>query len=244
MKDIYEKFAYDYDEFGSIEEYLGSEKEFFKRLFAENHVQAVLDCACGTGQHLYMLSELGLRVHGSDYSASMLDVAAKNLEKHGKQIPLRSCDFRYLQQSFTEKFNAIVCLTTALPHLHTDEDLVTALKSMKNRLTANGILVLTQGTTHFTLSMPPIEVVINRADFSRIFVKEQDARFQTIHVLDLYHSKERLENNQYDIVYKIILDDDYRRLLTEAGFDDIQIYGGYDRSPYDKESRRLIVVAR
>ena len=60
MKDIYEKFAYDYDEFGNIEDYLGSEKTFFKQLFLENHVQTVLDCACGTGQHLYMLSEMGL----------------------------------------------------------------------------------------------------------------------------------------------------------------------------------------
>ena len=43
MKDIYEKFAYDYDEFGNIEDYLGSEKTFFKQLFWENDVQTVLD---------------------------------------------------------------------------------------------------------------------------------------------------------------------------------------------------------
>ncbi len=52
---------------------------------------------------------------------------------------------------------------------------------------------------------------MNREDFSRIFVKEQDDRFQTIHVLDLYHSEKRLENNQYEIVYRILLDEDYRR---------------------------------
>lgn len=244
MEDLYEEFAYDYDEFGNIENYLGSEKAFFKQLLTENHVQTVLDCACGTGQHLYMLSELGFRVFGSDNSASMLNVASENLEKHGKKILLRQCDFRYLQQAYTEKFDAVVCLTTALPHLHTDEDLVTALVSMKDRLTENGLLVLTQGTTHFTLSLPSIEVVINRDDFSRIFVKEYDNQFQTVHVLDLYHSNKRLENNQYDIVYKVILDDDYRRLLMKSGFDNIQIYGDYDRRPYDKASRRLIVVAQ
>lgn len=244
MKDPYEKFAYDYDEFGDIGNYLGSEKAFFKQLFTENHVQTVLDCACGTGQHLYMLSELGYRVFGSDYSASMLHVAANNLKSNGMQIDLRQCDFRNLQKAFAESFDAIVCLTTALPHLHTDEDLVTALKSMKNSLKPNGILVLTQGTTHFTLTLAPVEVVVNREDFSRIFVKEHDDRFQTVRVLDLYHSKERMESNQYDIVYRIILDDGYRRLLNEAGFEDIQIYGDYDRRPYDKESRRLIVTAR
>nr|WP_255350426.1 MULTISPECIES: class I SAM-dependent methyltransferase [Clostridia] len=241
---MYEKFAYDYDEFGDIENYLGSERQFFKEILNENQVQSVLDCACGTGQHLYMLAELGYRVSGSDFSASMLKVASKNLERHGIQIPLSRCDFRELQEAFTEKFDAVVCLTTALPHLHTDEDLLTALISMKDRLNKNGLLILTQGTTHFTLTLPSIEVVVNRDNFSRIFVKEHDDQFQTIHVIDLYHSQNRLENNQYDIVYRIILDDEYRGLLTKAGFNNINIYGDYDRSPYDKESKRLIVVAQ
>jgi len=61
--------------------------------------------------------------------------------------------------------------------------------------------------------------------------------------MDLFHSKKRLENNQYDIVYRILLDDDYRWLLERAGFADIQIYGNYDLSPYNSNSSRLIVVA-
>ena len=244
MKDLYDKFAYDYDEFGAIEEYLGNEKTFFETLFKKHHVKTVLDCACGTGQHLYMLSKMGFDVSGSDYSESMLAVADKNLRKHGKTIPLGQCDFRYLEQKHRKTFDAIVCLTTALPHLHTDEDLIMALKSMKNRLNENGLLVLTQGTTHFTLSLPSIEVVINREDFSRIFVKEHDDQFQTIHVLDLFHSETRTESNQYDIIYKIILDDDYRKLLSEAGFENIQIYGDYDMNHYNEKSGRLIVVAQ
>lgn len=243
MKDIYDTFAFDYDEFGPIEDYLGAEKKFFDRLFTRANVNTVLDCACGTGQHLYMLSELGYQVCGSDYSASMLQVARKNLSEHKVDIPLQQCDFRYLDQAFHNSFDAIVCLTTALPHLHTDEDLLLALRAMRSKLNKGGLLVLTQGTTHYTLSLPAIEVVVNREDFSRIFVKEHDAQFQTIRVLDLYHSPQRLENNQYEIVYRILLDDDYQRLLSEAGFSKVQIYGEYDLSLYNKTSKRLIVVA-
>lgn len=244
MEDSYSSFANDYDEFGEIDHYLGAEKEFFETLFAEHRVESVLDCACGTGQHLYMLAEMELKVAGSDYSAAMLEVAGKNLAKRGRKIPLHQCDFRYLEEVYTEKFDAIVCLTTALPHLHTERDLVTALKSMKACLNQNGLLVLTTGTTHHNLTLPPIEVVVNREDFTRVFVKEQDEEFQTIHVLDLYHSSDRMENNQYDIVYKIILDEEYRSLLKQAGFKKIQIFGDYDRKPYDTESTRLIVVAQ
>lgn len=244
MKDIYDKFAFDYDEFGPIEEYLSDERDFLNTLFTKNDVKTVLDCACGTGQHLYMLSKSGYQVSGSDYSASMLQVAKKNLAKHKTNAPLLQCDFRYLEQAFDSYFDAIVCLTTSLPHLHKDEDLLKALCSMKNRLNKNGLLVLTQGTTHFTLSLPAIEVVINREEFSRIFVKEHDEKFQTIHVLDLYHSSHRLKNSQYDIVYRILLDKDYQKLLSQAGFTNIQIYGDYHLTPYDEDSRRLIVVAK
>jgi len=243
MKDLYEIFAYDYDEFGPIEEYLGDEKTFFNKIFSERGVKNVLDCACGTGQHLFMLEQSGYNVWGSDYSESMLEVARKNLQNRGCNIPLYQCDFRFLERKFDITFDAIVCLTNSLPHLHTDEDLLTALRSMKNRLNKNGLLVLTSGTTHFTLTLPSIEVVINRPDFSRIFVKEHDDRFQTIHVLDLFHSPQRLESNQYDIVYRILLDDDYKRLLSQAGFTSIQVYGDYSMNSYNKKSWRLIVVA-
>jgi len=189
------------------------------------------------------LAQSGYNVWGSDYSKSMLEVARKNLQKRDYDIPLHQCDFRFLEQKFDMTFDAIVCLTTALPHLHTDEDLLTALRSMKNRLNKNGLLVLTQGTTHFTLTLPSIEVVVNRPDFSRIFVKEHNDRFQTIYVLDLFHNAQRLESNQYDIVYRILLDEDYKRLLSQAGFTNVQIYGDYNMKDYNENSWRLIVVA-
>lgn len=244
MSDLYEKFAYDYDEFGPIEDYLGAEKEFFAKLFTEHGVKTVLDCACGTGQHLLMLAKSGFDVWGSDFSKSMLEVAGENLKKNGLDIPLCQCDFRYLESRFDKTFDAVVCLTNSLPHLHTDEDLLTALYSMKNRLNKNGLLVLTSGTTHYTLTLPPIEVVVNRPDFSRVFVKESDGYYQTIHVLDLFHSNTRLESNQYDIIYRILYDNDYKQMLTDTGFSDIRLYGDYKMNPYNRQSMRIIVVAK
>lgn len=244
MKDLYEKFAYDYDEFGVIENYIGAEKEFFEKIIQKYNVKSILDCACGTGQHLLMLHNLGLSVKGSDYSDSMLEVARNNLNKNNIDIPLTQCDYRYLETTFDEKFDMVVCLTTAIAHMLTDSDLITALTSMKNRLNENGILVLTQGTTHKTLQLPTIEVIVNRPDFSRVFVKENDGEFFTIHILDLFHSESRTGSNQYDMKTKIILDDDYRRLLKTTGYRNIDIFGDYSMNGYNTESSRLIVVAQ
>lgn len=244
MKDLYEKLANDYDEFGPIDQYLGDEQTFFKNLFAENKVKDVLDCACGTGQHILMLSRLGYHLSGSDYSESMLEAARKNLTARNLTFPLYQCDFRYLERVFDRQFDAVICLTNSLPHLHKDEDLITALKSMRNRLKDNGLLVLTSGTTHYTLTLPSIEVVVNRPDFSRIFVKKHSKNYQTINIVDLFHTDQRNDSHQYQIVYRILLDEDYRKLLSLSGFSEIRIFGDYQMNPYNRESRRLIVVAR
>lgn len=45
-------------------------------------------------------------------------------------------------------------------------------------------------------------------------------------------------------VDQIILDEDYRKSLLKAGFKDIKIYGDYNGTTYDQNSKRLIVVAK
>ena len=60
----------------------------------------------------------------------------------------------------------------------------------------------------------------------------------------LFHSKDRLENRQYDVKYRLLFDKDYTDLLTKAGFDDVRVYGDYYRNHYTEESRRLIIVAK
>ncbi|MDL2215475.1 hypothetical protein LJB77_00125 [Ruminococcaceae bacterium OttesenSCG-928-N02] len=94
MKDVYEKVAFDYDEFASVADYLGAEQAFFGKLLTKANVKTVLGCACGTGQHLYVLSGFGYEVSGSHYSEVMLQLAKQNLSGHNATIPLYQCNFR------------------------------------------------------------------------------------------------------------------------------------------------------
>lgn len=243
--DHYEKMARDYDKFGPIEDIDPKESGFFQRIFEQYGVKSVLDCACGTGKHLYMLGKLGVKVHGSDISPAMLAVAKENLARNHTTVPLILCDFTRLEDKLKGTYDAVVCLSTSLPHLHTDEELLKALVSMKNRLNNKGILVLTQGTSHYNLyKSDKIEPVVNAPEFSRIFFKEHDAQFQTIHVLDLHHSPTKNESNVYTMQYRILLDAEYKTLLEQAGFETVTIYGSFSGEAYDQNSRRLIVLAQ
>ncbi|NLW92554.1 MAG: class I SAM-dependent methyltransferase [Syntrophomonadaceae bacterium] len=245
MKDEYAEWAQTYDKFGSMAEIYESEKQFLKKMIAKYSIKSALDCACGTGPHLYFLAEQGINACGSDYSEAMLTVCKKNLSRYGVDIRLKAADFRYLESAWSESFDAVFCMRQSIAHLHTQEDIITAFKSMRSRLNERGILVMTQGTTHITLQDRfRFELVENNKNFSRVSVRDVCDGFQTYNYLDIYHNNKQDDMIIYSVHLKIILDDDYRRLLSEAGFSNIHIFGGFDMKAYDKEkSWRLIVVA-
>ena len=53
--DEYEAWAGDYDLFGEINDINLAERDFLVETFFQNQTKSILDCACGTGQHLIML---------------------------------------------------------------------------------------------------------------------------------------------------------------------------------------------
>lgn len=246
FEDSYASWARDYDLFGEIGAVNQAERDFVRAVLAECGARTVLDCACGTGQHLIMLSNLGFKLFGSDYSEPMLEVCRKNLALFHVDAEIKVCDYRTLESAWPGTFDAVLCLTQSLNHMLAHEDLVGALRSMRRRMGPKGVLLITQGTTHRTLQSEfRFDLVVNTHDFSRVFVRDIEEHFQTIHILDVFHSEERHSLERHDIRIRIILEDEYRALLREAGFSDVHIYGGYDRQAYDRAtSMKLIVVAR
>ncbi len=121
--------------------------EFFRRLFFDNHVHKVLDCACGTGRKLLLFHSLGRDVVDSDLSESMLTEAQRNPDKGGISVPLHKVDYRELPQLFSERFVAVVCWSAAIFHLPNDDETSRAFHSMRTVLAKDGILVLDQGMT-------------------------------------------------------------------------------------------------
>ena len=239
-KDPFEEFAEHYDRMVHEEP---DRLEFFRALFHEHGVRSVLDCACGTGNDLIMVHNLGLQIYGSDISEAMLVQARKMLSGHQIEIPLRRIDFRELPQHCDQQFDAVLCLTTSLPQLLEEQDIVRALQSMHEVLNTKGILVLTQGLTDGQLkSRVRFAPAINAPDFTRIMVVDYYDEEYEVNVLDMTHTQEKSDFNVFSVRYRILLQDDYERLLREAGFSKIKYYGDWNFKPYDKEESELLTV--
>jgi glycine/sarcosine N-methyltransferase len=240
--DEYKILADVYDILNPKEEVL-SQKPFFEKIIRKYSVTEVLDCACGTGLHLSMFHDLGLTCFGSDLSSEMLTVAKKNLE--GKYIPLKTEDFRTLGSSWGDTFDLVTCLTTSLPHMLTDEDVVTALQSMYDRINEGGILVITNGITDSLLQRKPkfIPARINSED-AFYFVCEYTPDTMTFHILYIKKTTDSFDHLFTSTTYNAMKKSVLERCLKQTSFKNIEFYGDYDFSGYSLDSSsKLIVVA-
>lgn len=229
-EDTYAGFADRYD--WMVQEEPGR-KEFFRKLFAEQGVYRVLDCACGTGHDLITLHSLGCEVFASDLSDSMLAQARKNLLSKGIEVPLRKVDFRHLPDSFDLKFDAVVCLTNSINEVLADIETLEALRSMRSVLRDGGILIFDQGQTDASMKSPPkYDLVVNSRDWTRFFALEYSGNVMTVNIFDFIHTEKSSEYEQTKIDIRIRLQDSWAEILQAAGFRDVQFYENWNCDPY------------
>lgn len=102
--------------------------------YTKIRIQKILDCTCGIGIQALSLAQEGFNVTGSDLSQNELDYAKKEAQKRNLNISFIQADCRYLENTITEKFDAVISIDSALPHLLTKENFLLAFRSIYKRL--------------------------------------------------------------------------------------------------------------
>lgn len=142
MKKIYGELTEKYDVLSSWEERLDTEVNFFKRLFTENDVESVLDCACGTGRHVIALHKVGFNVVGSDIDPYMIKQARENAKSRNVPVRFKVSDFKNLNTNFNTTFDAVLCTGNSLSHVLKDKEVQKSVHEMYKMLDQEGILIL------------------------------------------------------------------------------------------------------
>jgi SAM-dependent methyltransferase len=240
----YELLAEDYDYLHPKEE-IFKQEPFFKELIKKYAIKTCLDCACGTGWHLFMLDSLGIKCYGSDLSSEMLSVAKINLK--GRDIPLKKEDFRQLSNSWKTKFDAIICMTTSFPHMLTDSDVMAALQSMYEQLNEGGLLIIDNGISDSMLNdkpkFIPARILKDRAFY--FFLEYPNPNRIDFNILEVKRRNDAFEHSFESIQYNAMRKADVERYLAKTKFKKIDYLGDYDFSEYStKNSKRLIVVSQ
>ena len=145
VQSFYDNMANHYDKlFENWHATTREQAEILDRLFRgcgfdEN--AKVLDCACGIGTQTIGVGSLGYDVTASDISVPELAEAQARAEKNGVKIRFAQANFCALEEVFSERFDIIMAMDNALPHMLTREDLDAAVRSITGRMAENGIFV-------------------------------------------------------------------------------------------------------
>lgn len=203
----------------------------------------VLDCACGIGTQAVGIAALGYHVTASDISDGELIEAEKRAKENHVKIGFKHADFCALSDTFAEKFDIIIAMDNALPHMLSAGDLESAIKSIVNQIENNGIFVASiRDYDSLLMEKPPYSPpYIHKTD------KGQRVSFQTwvwnddIYKLTQYivDDEETLQVSKFECEYRATRREEMTKLLLAHGCSKVEW-----KFPEETGFYQPIVVAR
>ncbi|MBD5453324.1 MAG: class I SAM-dependent methyltransferase [Lachnospiraceae bacterium] len=137
MASIYDRAAI-YDLIDSEDRYKICQNHW-KAVFDNRPIQTCLDVSIGSGSVTLPLSDLQVKLSGSDLSETMLESCRKKAAAKNIDIELQCCDFRTVASRFSHKFDCVASTGNSLPYV-TNEDVCKALEQMDALINPGGYL--------------------------------------------------------------------------------------------------------
>ncbi len=131
----FNEYAEIYDELFSATMDYEKEVEFYDKILRKNKCKRILEVGCGCGHRGRFFINRGYDYVGLDISEGMLRIARQKYP----EIKFLQGDVRKL--SLDEKYDAIIFVGVGSAYLTTDDDAISALKSMKS-LVNKGVIII------------------------------------------------------------------------------------------------------
>jgi len=215
---------------------VAQERAAFKQAFEGKNVKRVLDASCGSGEQSIALAGLGLQVQSCDPSAGLVERCAENAAKYGfsKQLTAKQSDFLNLPKDVEGPFDAIVTKGSSLPHLHTDSDLLQALKNFHSLLRPGGVVNIgVRDYDYFIKQKQEIyprqvkvgehvneHIIFDVWDWHKGSEGQQCVHFNTFHINGDGPS---YITNKHVTTFRALFRHEMEALLKEAGFENIKV---------------------
>ena len=222
---FYDNLASQYDKlFQDWQAATQEQAEILNKLFLNNgfdNTAQVLDCACGIGTQAIGLASLGYRVTASDISDGEIAEAKERAINSNVNIRFENADFCALSEIFEERFDIVICMDNALPHMLSSSALEAAVKSITNQIKTGGMFVASIRDYDALLKdKPPYSPpYIHKTD------KGQRVSFQTWDWDDdhykltqyIIEDEEALQISKFECEYRATRREELTKLLTSSG---------------------------
>ncbi|HEY2364209.1 MAG TPA: class I SAM-dependent methyltransferase [Candidatus Angelobacter sp.] len=123
---------------GSIDRQAVVLSSILKRECSLDGTARILDCACGIGTQSLGFAKMGFRITGCDISSKSVERARLEAEKRNLNIQFSVANLLNLDHFGESRFDAVICMDNALPHLESAEELFQAAIQIRARLRPGG----------------------------------------------------------------------------------------------------------
>lgn len=101
----------------------------------------LLELACGTGNHAFILEKYGYQVTAVDYSYDMISIAEKKKIRFGSAINFFHSNMSDLS-CLTDTFDVTICLFDSIGYLRTNEAIFSTFHQVYNHLNTGGLFII------------------------------------------------------------------------------------------------------
>lgn len=239
----YETFAAVYD--AIMDDSLYDLWEAFTLRHLPKETKTILELACGTGDLAIRLQKRGYEVTGLDLSQDMLTMADEKAFDAKEELQWVQGDMRDLRG--IGEFQSVTCYSDSLCYLQSEPDMQQTFDEVYQVLAENGCFLFDVHSVYqveegfkdysfhdqtddfaFLWDSYPGKETHSVEHFLTFFVKDQDETF--------VRKDELHQERTYEIK-------DYLRMLENAGFSNVEVYGDFTDEKPTETTKRLFFVA-
>lgn len=240
MASQYDRLFFDWQ--ATIHEQAGVLDEIFRDNGYDKQAR-ILDCACGIGTQAVGLALLGYHVTASDISSEEIKEAKKRAGENHVQICFEQADFCALSKTFSERFDVVIAMDNALPHMLSSAALESAVESIMDQIIPGGMFVASIRDYDSLLEEKPVY----SAPYIHKTEKGTRISFQTWEWLDenykftqyIIVDEGKLQVSKFDCEYRATRRKELGNLLLMNGCTDVVW-----RMPEETGFYQPIVIAR
>jgi SAM-dependent methyltransferase len=210
----------------------------------------VLDAGCGLGRISVELAALGLDVTGVDIIQSELDAARESAEAEGVPLTLLKHDLRNFHAP--QKFDCAVNLYTSFGYCETVEEDMQILKNIAESVKDGGTFIMECTSRESAIMYWTPGEEFERAGYKVV------THFEVVGAWEGLRSQWTLYPAGTDFAaqpdVKPVVDHVFiqrlypasflRDKLIEFGFSKAEVFGDFDKSPYDQKARTMVIIGR
>lgn len=254
----YQEYSKIYDQFHEMR--LGEDIRFWQE---EAHIAGspILELGCGSGRLALPIAHQGISIHGIDNSPEMLGLLEQKVAKElPKTKTFITWEFGDMQSFDTQpsRYMMVFIAFSALQYLHDRDDQMVIFTKAHSTLKENGIFIVDifNPNPEFIrewgkpLFLEEVKGSPSNDGYIQWFCvpESYDANSKVLTMPNLFRiHRDNVSEPEVIIIpaqYYCFTSEELETLFKDTGFEDIQTFGDYDKSPLTQNSRKIIMSGR